>query len=194
MATTQLLLVNNHTSASGVCQKRTTPTLNFAVQDLLRLCNSVATHYSQSKVMLIIQSPSSTGDIEAEKNASEVCLEQGMTRNVSIDCLKHSNFNEDNLSESFVSRPRVSDHASISLDDIEPDCEDDHIEQHQHILTDREMEILRCIARGKSNKTIAYILGISEQTVKTHVSSILRKLHANDRAHSVALALSNGFS
>jgi len=60
-------------------------------------------------------------------------------------------------------------------------------------LTNRETQILTYIAEGNSNKEIAHILEISEQTIKNHVSAILRKLNANDRAHAVALALHSGW-
>ncbi len=60
-------------------------------------------------------------------------------------------------------------------------------------LTNRETEILRYVADGNSNKQIAYILIISEQTVKSHISAILRKLNANDRAHAVSLAMRDGW-
>jgi len=60
-------------------------------------------------------------------------------------------------------------------------------------LTKREREILTLVACGKSNKQISVICSISEQTVKCHISAVLRKLHASDRAHSVALALRRGF-
>ena len=60
-------------------------------------------------------------------------------------------------------------------------------------LTRRETQILNYVAEGNTNKQIADILGISEQTIKSHVSAILRKLNANDRAHAVALAIRNGW-
>lgn len=60
-------------------------------------------------------------------------------------------------------------------------------------LTPKEAQILSYVAEGNSNKQIAHILQISEQTIKNHVSSILRKLNANDRAHAVALAIGNGW-
>ncbi len=60
-------------------------------------------------------------------------------------------------------------------------------------ITYRETQILNYIADGNTNKQIAYILRISEQTIKNHVSAILRKLHANDRAHAVALAMRDGW-
>lgn len=60
-------------------------------------------------------------------------------------------------------------------------------------LSSREMEILELIARGASNKQIAHRLGISQQTVKNHMSSILRKLAANDRTQAAVLALRRGW-
>lgn len=56
-------------------------------------------------------------------------------------------------------------------------------------LTDREMDVLRLIARGRSNKEIADTLIISEKTVKTHVSNILSKLHLADRTQAAIYAL-----
>jgi DNA-binding CsgD family transcriptional regulator len=56
-------------------------------------------------------------------------------------------------------------------------------------LSPREIEILKLAAQGTSNKGIAGILGISEQTTKNHVSSILRKLNAENRTRAVVLAL-----
>jgi len=60
-------------------------------------------------------------------------------------------------------------------------------------LTSREVEILDCIARGNSNKEIARILSISDQTVKNHITSILRKLMVNDRTQAVIYALRHGW-
>jgi DNA-binding NarL/FixJ family response regulator len=59
-------------------------------------------------------------------------------------------------------------------------------------LTEREIDVLRLIAAGNSNKLIADQLSIGEATVKSHVTNILSKLGANDRAHSVTIALQRG--
>jgi len=59
-------------------------------------------------------------------------------------------------------------------------------------LTSREIEVLRLIAAGNSNKLIADRLSIGEATVKSHVTNILSKLGANDRAHAVTIGLKRG--
>lgn len=59
-------------------------------------------------------------------------------------------------------------------------------------LTDRELEIVQWIARGRANKEIGEILSLSENTVKNHVKSILSKLNAKDRTHAVTEALKRG--
>jgi DNA-binding NarL/FixJ family response regulator len=59
-------------------------------------------------------------------------------------------------------------------------------------LTSREIDILRLIADGNSNKQIADRLSIGEATVKSHMTNILSKLNANDRTHAVAIALRRG--
>jgi DNA-binding NarL/FixJ family response regulator len=60
-------------------------------------------------------------------------------------------------------------------------------------LSDREIEILKEVAQGTSNKIIASHLSLSEATVKCHMKSILSKLSANDRTHAVTIAMKRGF-
>jgi DNA-binding NarL/FixJ family response regulator len=60
-------------------------------------------------------------------------------------------------------------------------------------LTAREIEVLKLIAKGCSNKIVADRLNITEDTVKGHVRNILDKLKANDRTHAVTIALHRGF-
>jgi DNA-binding NarL/FixJ family response regulator len=60
-------------------------------------------------------------------------------------------------------------------------------------LTKRELEVLQLIAAGNANKQIADQLSIGEATVKTHVTNILSKLGASDRAHAVTIGLKRGF-
>ncbi|HEY1498391.1 MAG TPA: response regulator transcription factor [Acidobacteriaceae bacterium] len=60
-------------------------------------------------------------------------------------------------------------------------------------LSDREIEVLREVAKGMSNKVIASDLVISEATVKAHLKNIMLKLGASDRTHAVSLATARGY-
>jgi DNA-binding NarL/FixJ family response regulator len=59
-------------------------------------------------------------------------------------------------------------------------------------LTAREVEVLRLVANGNSNRRAALLLGVTEDTVKAHMKNILSKLAANDRTHAVTIALNRG--
>jgi DNA-binding NarL/FixJ family response regulator len=61
-------------------------------------------------------------------------------------------------------------------------------------LTERETEVLRLVARGLANKAIARELGVSEKTVKTHVSNILAKLNLSDRTQAALYAVREGLA
>jgi DNA-binding NarL/FixJ family response regulator len=66
----------------------------------------------------------------------------------------------------------------------------DHVTEDE--LSPRQVDILRLIAAGNANKNIADQLHIGEATVKSHVTTILSKLGANDRTHAVTIALKRG--
>jgi DNA-binding NarL/FixJ family response regulator len=61
------------------------------------------------------------------------------------------------------------------------------------LLTDREVQVLRRVALGTSNKQIAAELSVSEATIKAHMKNVLAKLGANDRTHAVTIASKRGF-
>jgi DNA-binding NarL/FixJ family response regulator len=76
---------------------------------------------------------------------------------------------------------------------IPPEIASEIAEHHaDDALTQREIEVLRLVASGGANKIVAGELGISEETVKAHMRSILAKLSANDRTHAVTIALKRG--
>lgn len=60
-------------------------------------------------------------------------------------------------------------------------------------LSERELEVLRKVALGSSNKIIAAELNVTESTIKSHLKNILSKLGANDRTHAVTIATRRGF-
>jgi len=82
-----------------------------------------------------------------------------------------------------VLHPEVA--AKLMQEFATPRSADAPVEQ----LTSRELEVLRLIAKGMSNKEIADTLIVSEKTIKTHVSNILSKLHLADRTQAAIYAL-----
>src|SRR5258706_8120347 len=76
---------------------------------------------------------------------------------------------------------------------IPPEIAVEMAEHHMDdALTDREIEVLQQVAAGNANKIVANNLCVSEETVKSHMRSILSKLSANDRTHAVRIALKRG--
>ena len=69
-----------------------------------------------------------------------------------------------------------------------------HHEPAADTLTEREYEVLRLLAGGRSNREIASTLVIGETTVKSHVSSILDKLHLEDRTQAAVYAWRHGLA
>jgi DNA-binding NarL/FixJ family response regulator len=69
-----------------------------------------------------------------------------------------------------------------------------HPDQERYAgLTERELEVLHATARGKSNKAIALLLGISDQTVQVHLRNIFAKLVVSSRSEAVAYAIGRGW-
>jgi len=77
---------------------------------------------------------------------------------------------------------------------VVPDEVASQIAQHMHEerLSQREIEVLRCVAQGMANKVVGARLGITEETVKAHMKNIMGKLSAHDRTHAVSMATSRG--
>jgi len=95
------------------------------------------------------------------------------------------------INESLLSRPTAAKKVLQLFKNLSLMGKD--IETLMTPLSPRETEILKYIAEGNSNKRIAYALGIGEQTIKNHITSIMRKLNANDRTHAVVLAMRKGW-
>ncbi len=93
------------------------------------------------------------------------------------------------INEYLTDRPKVAEHVLQQFQELSARSE---AEAFMSPLTPREIEILQYIAEGYLNKQIAAELGISEQTIKNHVTSILRKLNANARTEAVVVAIKQG--
>jgi DNA-binding NarL/FixJ family response regulator len=95
------------------------------------------------------------------------------------------------INEAVVTRPLVASRVLQQFRDLSALGQE--VEPLFVPLSAREIEVLDYIARGNSNKEIARALKISDQTVKNHITSILRKLAVNDRTQAVVYALRRGW-
>lgn len=107
------------------------------------------------------------------------------------DLVRRSADGEYVINEQLLNKPYVASRVLDQFRNTHPDPGSEPASQMP--LTAREMEVLRRISTGLTNAEIAYVLGISAQTVKNHVTSILRKLAVHDRTQAVVMALRNGW-
>jgi DNA-binding NarL/FixJ family response regulator len=96
----------------------------------------------------------------------------------------------DSLAEAGVATSSAD--AFVFAREITPPDRTDETEWIAEPLTPREVDVLELLAEGRSNKSIAERLGISDQTVKFHLASIFGKLGASTRTEAVRLALRRG--
>ena len=126
---------------------------------------------------------------EALKAQASACLSKEITPEKLIDIVRSVGRGEHPINESLVTHPILADQVLRQFQELSRQSE---TQPFISPLTPREMEILEYIAQGLLNKQIATRLGISEQTIKNHVTSILRKLNANARTEAVIVALKRG--
>ena len=157
----------------------------------LELGRNIARLYPNTKVIMLSPNPNDEELFEVIRTAAVACLNKKASAEELVSTIRRAKNGEYPINESLMTRPTVAKHVLRQFQDIASIGK--VIEAGTAPLTNRETQILNYIAQGNSNKQIAYILEISEQTIKNHVSSILRKLNANDRAHAVALAMRNGW-
>jgi DNA-binding NarL/FixJ family response regulator len=95
------------------------------------------------------------------------------------------------INDNLLSRPMVASRVLKQFSELAAATKD--VEPFFAPLSPREMQILDYISQGNSNKEIARTLRISDQTVKNHITSILRKLNVNDRTEAVVYAMRRGW-
>ena len=158
----------------------------------LNLAQDIALHYPTTKVIMLTYKPDDKQLFEIIRAGAVDYLDKSITAKELTESIRQAARDEYPINDSVLARPKLAEHLLKQFQSAH-NINGKTIDTIAVSLTPRETQILNYIANGNSNKQIAHILQISEQTIKNHVSNILRKLNANDRAHAVVLAIRYGW-
>jgi two-component system response regulator DegU len=139
--------------------------------------------------IIFTSSPNDEQLFLALKAQAAAYLSKEATTDAIINTVKRVACGEYPINESLRTRPKVAEHVLQKFQELSSQTETEDLAS---ALTKRETEILEYISKGFLNKQIASSLEISEQTIKNHVTSILRKLNANARTEAVVIAIKHG--
>ena len=132
----------------------------------------IRSEFPEAKILVLSTYAGDVQILRAIKTGAKGYLLKGNVRTELLDAIRAVHAGRKQLSPEIAAE--LADHAA-----------DDQ-------LSSREIDVLRLIGDGNANKQIADKLSIGEATVKNHISNILSKLGANDRAHAVTIALQRG--
>src|ERR1700678_2743435 len=134
---------------------------------------AIRTEFPQARIVVLT---TYSGDIQASralKNGAVGYLLKGMLRTELIDTIRSVHAGQRRIPPQIAAE--IAEHFTADA------------------LSAREIEVLRIVAAGHSNKIVADRLFISQDTVKGHMKSVFAKLQANDRTHAVMIAMKRGF-
>jgi len=157
--------------------------------DSLALAHRIKQRSPNIGVIVLTSNPNDTDLFQALKAQAVAYLSKEVTADQLVSIIRRVANGEHPINESLTTHPKLAEHVLHQFQELYWRSE---AESFLSPLTPRETEILNYIAKGYLNKQIAAELGISEQTIKNHVTSILRKLNANARTEAVVVAIKQG--
>lgn len=164
----------------------------LTTQNGLDLGRRIARYLPNTKVIMLSPDPNDEELFEVIKTAAVACLNKNASGDELVTAIERARGGEYPINESIMARPKVAQRVLRQFNEM-TSMGGKAIQDIVAPLTARETQILNYVANGNTNKQIAEALEISEQTIKNHVSAILRKLNANDRAHAVVKAIRHGW-
>jgi len=154
------------------------------------------TRHLAPRMAIIILTPSEDEErlFQSIKVGAAAYYSRNITPDDLIDAVRKVSHGEYLINDDVLSKPQLASRVLKSFRELTvEDEESGNTKDLYSPLSTREVEILDYIARGNSNKEIAKSLKISDQTVKNHITSILKKLSVNDRTAAVVHALRHGW-
>jgi len=158
--------------------------------DGMDLAKAVKQLLPSAAVILLSPQPNDDELFQAIKSRVAGYLKRDVSSNELLATIRRAAAGEHPINDTFLAQPKVAHQA---LEQFQNFSWGKGAESFVSPLTPRETEILTYMAQGFFNKQIALELNISEQTIKNHITSILRKLDANARTQAVITALKRGF-
>ncbi len=155
----------------------------------LQLAHNVKQRLPNIGVVVLTSGLDDTQFLRAIKAQASAYLSKEVTCDELVDTIKRVAHGEYPINESLTAKPRLAEQVLLQFQ--EPSWQSE-AEDFISPLTPKEKEVLRCIAQGYLNKQIAYEFDVGEQTIKNHVTSIMRKLTANSRTDAVVIAAKQG--
>jgi len=155
----------------------------------LKLARKIRQRLPNIGVVVLTSNPDDDQLFQAIKAQASAYLNKEVTAEQLFDTVKRTAQGEHPINESLAARPKVAEQVLHHFQEFSLGRGTEVVIAP---VTPREQEILTYMAQGYLNKQIAYALKISEQTVKNHVTSILRKLNANARTQAVVEAIKQG--
>lgn len=160
-------------------------------KDGLALVPMLRATASRPSVVLLSEQPTDEQLIEAVRVGAAELLPRQVASDTLVDTVRRVSRGENPIDERVLAHPSVADRVLRLFGELQrasvPRV------ANSVPLSQRELEVLACMARGKSNKEIGRILTISDQTVKNHISSVLRKLAVSDRTQAVVIGVRRGW-
>ena len=155
----------------------------------LELTRAITRSYPNTRVIVLSSYFNEEELFETLKTGAVAYIDKRTSPENLVTIIRRANQGEYPINDSVYANPAIADRVLRQFKEIA--LLGLFKEKVAAPLTHREIQILSYIANGYTNKKVADTLGISEQTIKNHISAILRKLNANDRAHAVAMAIRN---
>lgn len=155
----------------------------------LKLSRKIKQRLPNIGVVVLTSNPDDAQLFQALKAQAVAYLNKEIKADELVNTIRRVARGEHPINENLTTRPKLAEQVLHQFQELSWRSEAEAIIAP---LTPRETEILNYIARGYLNKQIASELDISEQTIKNHVTSILRKLNANARTEAVVVAIRQG--
>jgi two-component system, NarL family, response regulator DegU len=162
---------------------------NSSVIDSLQLCQDIKRRLPSVATIILTPQPEDRQLFQAIKSQAAAYLSKDISPDELAKSIRRCASGEHPINENLTDSPRVAEQILQQFQELSRERE---TATFISPLTPRETEILNHMAQGDLNKQIADALNVSEQTIKNHITSILRKLDANARTQAVVIAIKKG--